>query len=117
MDLNMDDIERPKESPEQRATRMWGNNDFTRRFLEEKRKAPPRPATKVIEVHSTERPKADETTKFERKFIKDLRLMVEGHIRRNLLEYKRALRARTHRLKREKLKRLMAQHGARHAQP
>jgi hypothetical protein len=113
----MDDIERPKESPEQRATRMWGNNDLTKRFLEEKRKPPLQAATKVIEVLSTERPKADETTKFERKFIKDLRAMLEGHTQRNLMEYKRAIRARIHRLKKEKLKRLMAQHGARHAQP
>jgi hypothetical protein len=61
----------------------------------------------------------EETTKFERKFIKDLRLMLEGHIQRNLMEYKRALRARIHRLKREKLKRLMTlrSQGARHAKP
>jgi hypothetical protein len=67
----MDDIERPKETPEQRATRMWGNNDLTKRFLEEKHKPPTQPAKKIIEVFSTERPKAEETTKFERKFIKD----------------------------------------------
>jgi hypothetical protein len=113
----MDDIERPKETPEQRATRMWGNNDLTKRFLEEKHKPPTQPAKKVIEVFSTERPKAEETMKFERKFLKDLRAMLEGHTHRNLLEYKRAIRARIHRLKREKLKRLMAQHGAHHAQP
>jgi hypothetical protein len=113
----MDDIERPKETPEQRATRMWGNNDLTRRFLEEKRKLPLQPATKVTEVFSTERPKVEGTMRFERKFLKDIRAMLEGHTHRNLMEYKRALRARIHRLKKEKLKRLMAQHGAHHAQP
>jgi hypothetical protein len=113
----MDDIERPKETPEQRATRMWGNNDLTKRFLEEKHKPPTQPAKKVIEVFSTERPKAEKTMKFERKFLKDLRAMLEGHTHRNLLEYKCAIRARIHRLKREKLKRLMAQQGAHHAQP
>jgi hypothetical protein len=74
----MDDLDHPKETPEQRATRMWGNNDLTRRILEEKRKPPPKPATKVLEVFSTERPKVEETMKFERKFLKDLRAMLEG---------------------------------------
>jgi hypothetical protein len=106
----MTDLDKPKESPEQRATRQWGNADLTRRFLEEKHKPPPQPATKVIEVLSTERPKADVTTKFERQFIKDLRVMLEGHTQRNLMEYKRAIQARIHRLKKEKLKRLMAKH-------
>jgi hypothetical protein len=110
----MDDLDHPRETPEQRATRMWGNNDLTRRFLEEKNKPPLTPTKKVIEVLSTERPKAGETTKFERKFIKDLRVMLEGHTHRNLLEYKRAIQSRIHRLKREKLKRLMALHAAPH---
>jgi hypothetical protein len=105
----VDDLDHPKETPEQRATRQWGNADLTRRFLEEKRKPPLQPTKKVIEVLSTERPKVEETKKFERKFIKDLRLMLEGHTHRNLMEYERAIRARIHRLKREKLKRLMAQ--------
>jgi hypothetical protein len=107
----MDDLDHPKETPEQRATRQWGNADLTRRFLEEKRKPPLQPTKKVIEVLSTERPKAEETTKFERKLIKDLRLMLEGHTHRNLIEYKRAIQARIHRLKREKLRRLMALHA------
>ena len=104
----MTDLDHPKESPEQKATRQWGNADLTRRFLEEKRKPPPQPATKVFEVISTERPKTDVTTKFERQFIKDLRAMLEGHTQRNLMEYKLALRARIHRLKKEKLRRLLA---------
>src|SRR5271170_4292695 len=105
----MDDLDHPKETPGQKATRRWGNADLTRRLLEEKRKTPLQPATKVIEVISTERLKAEETTKFERKFIQDLRLMLEGHTQRNLIEYKRAIQARIHRLKREKLRRLMTQ--------
>jgi hypothetical protein len=114
----MEDIERPKETSEERAKRMWSNHDLTRRFLEEKHKPAPIVKTNpdMAEVLSSERPKADETTKFERKFIKDLRAMLEGHRQRNLIEYKRALRARIHRLKREKLKRLMAQHGTQNAQ-
>jgi hypothetical protein len=111
----MKDLDKPKESPEQRATRMWGNHDLTKRFLEEKMKAPPVLAPKpTIQVIENERLKAEETTKFERKFIKDLRVMLEGRTQRNLLEYRLALRARIKRLKFEKLKRLLAQreHGA-----
>jgi hypothetical protein len=108
----MDDLDHPKETPEQRATRQWGSADLTRRFLEEKQKPPLTPTKKVIEVLSTERPKIEETMKFERRFLKDIRSMLEGHTHRNLLDYKRALRARIHRLKGEKLKRLMAQRKA-----
>jgi hypothetical protein len=115
-DRPMKDLDHPKESPEQKATRQWGNADLTRRILEEKRKPPPQPATKVIEVHTTERPKADVTTKFERQFIKDLRTMLESHTQRNLMEYKLALRARIHRLKKEKLRRLLALQAQREAQ-
>jgi hypothetical protein len=107
-DLKMKDLDHPKGSPEQKATRQWGNAHLTRRILEEKRKPAPQPATKVIEVLTAERPKADVTTKFERQFIKDLRAMLEGHTQRNLMEYKLALRARIHRLKKEKLRRLLA---------
>jgi hypothetical protein len=105
----MDDLDKPTESSEQRAARMWGNHDLTRRFLEEKRKAPPVPAPpKVVEVLTTERVKAEETTKFERKFIKDLRAMLDEHKRRNLLAYKLSLRAQIHRLKAAKLRKLQA---------
>ena len=87
----MDDLDHPKETPEQSATRLWGNADLTRRFLEEKRKLPPQPATKVIEVIETEQPQAFwEHHKLERKFLKDIRAMLEGHTHRNLLDYKRA---------------------------
>lgn len=103
----MSDLERPTETPEQRATRRWGNADLTRRFLEEKHKPKPQPATKIIEVLSNERPKVDTTTKFERKFLKDIKQMLDGHTQRNLMEYKRALRAKIHMLKKEKYRRLL----------
>jgi hypothetical protein len=31
----MEDLDKPKESAEQRAVRMWSNYDLTKRFLEE----------------------------------------------------------------------------------
>ena len=48
------------------------------------------------------------------KFAKELREMLEGHTHRTLLEYRRAIQAKLYRLKREKLKRLMALHAAQH---
>jgi hypothetical protein len=105
----MTDLDYPKETPEQRATRRWGNADLTRRFREEKHKPPLEPTKKVIEVLSIERPKADVTTKFERQFIKDLRVMLEGHKQRNMEQYRRALLARLYKLKLAKFRRLEAQ--------
>jgi hypothetical protein len=115
----MDDLDKPRETSEQKAKRQWGNNDLTRRFLEEKRK--PAPVVKInpdiAEVITTERVKAEETTKFERKFIKDIRLMLKGHTQQNLKDYRVALKARIHRLKCEKLRRLMAQHAGQQKLP
>ena len=108
----MDDLDKPKETPSQRAERKWKNHDLTKRFLEERKAKLSAPTPKEIEpadVIETERPKADTTTKFERQFIKDLRAMLEGHTRRNLLLYKLSLRIRIDRLKRERARRLQAQ--------
>ena len=114
----MDDIEHPTETPEQRAKRMWGNHDLTKRFLDERRK--PRPIVKVnpdiAGVIQNERIIPEATTKFERQFIKDLRQMLDEHTQRNLLRYRMALRTRIHRLKQEKLKRLLAQREAQQSQ-
>lgn len=112
----MDDLDHPKETPEQRATRLWGNADLTRRFLEEKRKLPPQPATKVVEVIENKQRLSGSVIRAQTKFAKEIKQMLEGHTHRNLLDYKRAIQARIHRLKREKLKRLMALHaqGTRH---
>jgi hypothetical protein len=111
----MTDLDNPTETPEQRAARKWGNADLTRRFFEEKNKSPLQATKKAIEVLSTERPKADLTTKFERQFIKDLRAMLEGHTQRNVEQYRRALLARLYKLKLAKLRRLQARE-AQHAQ-
>ena len=108
------DLDKPRESAEQRAIRVWSNYDLTKRFLEEvqKKEAIPKPAkTKpdIAEVVITERPKAEAVTKFERRFIKDFKAMLEDHKKRNVALYRLNLLTRIHRLKAEMARRLEAQ--------
>jgi hypothetical protein len=99
----MDDLDKPKETPEQRARRKWGNNDIAKRFLAEKKAAKEIQLTEKKEpvigkAIKTVRPKAEELTKFERRFIREIREMLEGHTKRNLLKYKLSLLMRREKL-------------------
>ena len=110
----MKDLDDPrKETAEQRAIRMWGNYDLTRRFLAElqRKEAVQRPvktAPDIAEVIESERPRAEAVTRFERKFIKDFKAMLEDHKRRNVALYRVALLTRIQRLKAEMARRLEA---------
>ena len=108
---DLDDLR--KETAEQRASRMWSNHDLTKRFLEEvqKKEAIEKPAKTtpdIAEVIVTERPKAESITRFERKFIKDFKAMLEDHKRRNVALYRLTLLSKLHRLKAEMARRLEA---------
>ena len=110
----MKDLDKPKESAEQRAIRMWSNYDLTKRFLEEvqKKEAIQKPAKTtpdIAEVIETEHPRAEAVTRFERRFIKDFKAMLEDHKKRNVALYRLSLLTRIHRLKAEMAKRLEAQ--------
>ena len=111
----MKDLDDPrKETAEQRAIRMWSNYDLTKRFLEEAQKKegiqkPAKTTPDIAEVIATERPKAEAVTRFERKFIKDFKSMLEDHKRRNVALYRLTLLSRLHRLKAEMARRLEAQ--------
>jgi hypothetical protein len=102
-----------KETAEQKAIRMWSNYDLTKRFLEEvqKKEAIPKPAKTtpdIAEVIETERPRAEAVTRFERRFIKDFKVMLEDNKRRNVALYRLALLSKLHRLKAEMARRLEA---------
>jgi len=100
----------PKEPARDKATRRWRNHAVEKRFKEEKAKPVPI-AAKELEIGDVVENKqrlAGSVIRAQTKFAKELRKMLEGHTHRNLMEYKLALRARIHRLKREKLKRLEA---------
>jgi hypothetical protein len=107
----MKDLDKPKESAEQRASRMWGNYDLTKRFLDEleKKKNAPKPIKTepdIAEVIVTERPKADSLTKFQSKFIRDFKTMLEDHKRRNVALYRIANLTRLQKLRAERDRRL-----------
>jgi hypothetical protein len=100
----------PKEPARRKAERRWRNHDIEKRIKEEKAKPAPT-APKEVEVGdviNTAKPKAGVITKAQTKFAKEIKEMLEGHTRRNLLACKLSLRLRIHRLKAEKLKRLQA---------
>jgi hypothetical protein len=111
----MKDLDDPrKESAEQKAIRMWSNYDLTKRFLAEvqEKEAIQKPAKAtpdIAEVIVTERPKAESVTRFERKFIKDFKAMLEDHKRRNVALYRLSLLSKLHRLKAETARRLETQ--------
>jgi hypothetical protein len=108
------DLDDPrKESAEQRAIRMWSNYDLTKRFLAEVQEKetiqkPIKTTPDIAEVIETERPKVETVTRFERKFIKDFRAMLEDHKRRNVALYRLTLLTRIHKLKAERSRRLEA---------
>jgi hypothetical protein len=110
----MKDLDDPrKESAEQKAARMWSNYDLTKRFLEEIQnkeaiQKPTKTTPDIAEVIETDRPRAEAVTRFERKFIKDFKAMLEDHKRRNVALYRLTLLTRIHRLKTERSKRLEA---------
>jgi hypothetical protein len=117
------DPDRPMETARKRAARKWANNALRKRYKEGtmpivavvdpdtidwdnekihlKKEAPPQPA----DVVKNDDPKAN---KFESKFIKDIRAMMEAHKLRNV-ELQLALIAEEKRkLLKEKLRRLEA---------
>jgi hypothetical protein len=111
------DPDKPLETAERRARRMWGNHDLSRRFKEtvKKNQRAAEAAKKEIEpadVISNDHRIVGDTARFERRLLKEMRDMLNEHTRRNLLMYKLNLRSQLHRLKAEKLKRLLAKQAA-----
>jgi hypothetical protein len=102
------DHDAPREPARSKATRKWKNNDLTRRFKEEKTKAPAKEhkELEVGDVIENEGSRHGNVLRAQTKFLKDLKEMLEGHANRNALLYHISLRRRINRLKLEKLRRL-----------
>jgi hypothetical protein len=100
----------PNESARIKAERMWSNYDLTKRFLEEvnKKEGVSQPAD-IAEVIINEKPRPDSVTKFQRKFVKYFKSMLNKHKRRNVLLYRLALLTRLEKLKAERTRRLALQ--------
>jgi hypothetical protein len=100
----------PKEPARRKAERKWRNNAVEKSLKEEKAKATPI-ASKELEVGGVienDKGIAEAATQFQTKFVHEIRQMLEGHTKRNILLYKLSLRYQKKRLLFEKLKRLEA---------
>jgi hypothetical protein len=111
------DIEDIRKSARVRAERRWHNHAVEKAFKAAQQeqlggaaKEPEDP--KIAELIKNEQLKKGAIYRAETRFAKEIREMLEGHTHRNLVEYKRALQAKIHRLKLEKYRRLKARHDA-----
>jgi hypothetical protein len=105
------DPDQPKEPLRNKAARMWKNNNVRKRIAEERqsRKKPdPNADPEITEVLINEGRRDGSVRRFENKFKRDIRAMMEGHAARNLALYLTALNARKVILLKEKLRRLKA---------
>jgi hypothetical protein len=115
---SIDDI---RKSARERAARRWHNHAVERAFKEAQKQKEETQAKQTIpispaDVLEQEQLIKEATTKFESKFIKDIRAMLEDHVTRNEVRYAIAIRAQRKRLLTEKLRRLEAREAQRVAQ-
>lgn len=112
---HIDDI---RKSARERAQRRWKNYATEKAFKAAREKANEDAAKEPKEldpadVLEQERIIKEATTKFELKFIKDIRAMLDEHKGRNLALYTLSIHVRHKRLLREKLRRLEAREAQR----
>jgi hypothetical protein len=103
------DTDRPKEPLRNKAARMWKNNNVRKKLAEEmqaRNKLDPNADPEITEVIINEGRRDGTVNRFENKFKRDIRAMVDGHASRNLALYLKALEHRKVILLREKLRRL-----------
>jgi hypothetical protein len=102
------DSDQPKEPLRNKAARMWKNNNVRKKIAEERQslKESESDDPEVTELIINEGRKSGRVTRFENRFKRDIREMMEGHAARNLALYLAALRNRKLILLREKLRRL-----------
>jgi hypothetical protein len=104
----MKDLDKPTESAEQIAARKWKNNQLRQKIKASRVPAPvvvdPKAPPEIASVIKNAK-KPREHYGFERKFIKDIREMMEGHKERNILIQRWLLQREKRRLLLEKLRR------------
>jgi hypothetical protein len=99
----------PKEPVRVKAERKWKNNALRKHIIEERQKPKlvdpnkePEPADTITNDGRRDGP----VKRLERKFLKDIRAMTEGHARRNIEIYAAMIERRRYILLKEKLRRL-----------
>jgi hypothetical protein len=114
---HIDDI---RKSTRERAQRRWKNYAVEKAFKaaqQEAANAPKEPKElEPADVLEQERIIKEATTKFESKFIKDIRAMLDEHSKLSVALYALSIRVRHKRLLMEKLRRLEAREAQRVAQ-
>jgi hypothetical protein len=105
------DTDQPKEPLRNKAARMWKNNNVRKKIAEERQsrnKPDPNDDPEITEVLINDGRRDGTVNRFENKFKRDIRAMMEGHSARNVALYLKLLEQRKIILLREKLKRLRA---------
>ena len=99
----------PKEPARVKAERRWTNSDVRKRLKAERAKPkqvdpnkPPEIAETITNVGRRDGPR----NRFESKFLRDIRAMMEGHVINNLTIYAALIERRRRKLLAEKLRRL-----------
>jgi hypothetical protein len=118
------EIEHPKEPAREKAARRWRNHDLVKRYKEgrlpfvavvdpddidyENQKIHVKESPKIASVIETDKPKADNLTRLQNRFKKEIRDMLVDHTQRNLALYAASLQHQKRVLLLEKLRRLEA---------
>jgi hypothetical protein len=104
----------PKERARNKAERKWCNNDVRKRVVEARRKpnlVDPNKEPEIAETVTNDGRRDGPIRRFENRFKKEIRTMMEGHAKQNLTFYLASRNAlmerRRYLLLKEKLRRLM----------
>jgi phage-related protein len=104
----------PKEKARSKAERKWGNADVRKRVKQRQEKpttVDPDAKPEIAEVISNEGRRDGRVNRFENRFKRDIRKMMDGQARLNLELYAMVLDRRHRKLLAEKLRRLKLAHN------
>ena len=98
-----------KEPARIRAARKWRNAELRRRVKEDRQRPKlidPNREPEIAETIINDGRRDGPIHRVERKFVRDIRTMLEGHVDRNLAIYAAVIERRRYKLLKEKLRRL-----------
>lgn len=101
----------PKEPARRKAERRWKNAGMRARIKKAQQKpqlVDPNKEPDIGEVVTNAGRRDSQRNRFETKFVREIRRMMEGHVNKNLAAYAVSLEYRRYRLLKEKLRRLQA---------
>jgi hypothetical protein len=111
----LDDDGPPKERASKVAERKWRNNALRRRVIEAKNRPKPRDVNdepEIAETITNDGRVDGQVNRFESRFKREIRAMMEGYADRNMQFYVAMIEHRRYKLLKEKLRRLKAQEAS-----